>query len=71
MNKILEFFSKYLSRKFILTAVVLYILGKALFTKLDVSDPVAMLILSLIGGVGIAYGFINVKDAKIGLDKKE
>jgi hypothetical protein len=36
------------------------------YTKIGVSDAVLMTVLALLGGVGVAYGFINVKDSQSG-----
>ena len=44
--------------------------GLPLCYKLNqVSDSVTMIVLGILAGVGVAYGFVNVKDAKVDLDK--
>lgn len=60
--------SKYFSRKFILTLMVtiLSVVVPVVYTKMGVSDAVLMTVLALLGGVGVAYGFINVKDSQSG-----
>jgi hypothetical protein len=61
---------KYFSRKFILTLIVLILsaVSPYIYKQIDVSDTVALAVLAIFGGVGVAYGFINVQDAK--LDKQ-
>ena len=59
--------SKYLSRKFLLTIMVLILAYCApiAYKSAGVSDTVALAVLAIMGGVGAAYGFIQGKlDAK-------
>lgn len=52
------------SRKFLLTLIVLLLLSllPVFFKHNLVGDAVAMMALGGIIGVGVAYGFINIKD---------
>lgn len=63
--------TRFLSRKFILTAVVLLMVGglPMIYKSNGVSETVTMTVLILLGSVGAAYGFMNVKDAKIEMEK--
>jgi hypothetical protein len=56
----------YLSRKFILTILVLGMVGIGPITYKEngVSDTVTLTVLVILASVGVAYGFINIKDAK-------
>ena len=58
--------TRFLSRKFILTVVVLLMVGglPMIYKNNGVSETVTMTVLCLLGAVGAAYGFMNVKDAK-------
>lgn len=58
--------SKFLSRKFILTVLVILMVGilPLLFIKAGVSDAICMTVLILLGAVGVSYGFMNLKEAK-------
>lgn len=61
---------KFLSRKFIVTLLVVG-MGGALpiaYQKAGIGEGVILAVLTLLTGVGIAYGVINTKDAA--LDKK-
>lgn len=63
--------SKFLSRKFIVTLLVVG-LGAGLplaYQKAGVGEGVILAVLALLTGVGIAYGVINTKDAM--RDKQE
>lgn len=62
--------SKFLSRKFIVTLLVtgLAAVLPFVYQKAGVSENVMLTVLAIIGGVGVAYGVINTKDAS--LDKK-
>jgi hypothetical protein len=56
----------YLSRKFLMSS---FILGSAYFLPISLhahglSDAIVMASLALVSGVGIAYGIVNIKDAK-------
>lgn len=64
--------SKFLSRKFILTLVVLLMVGglPMIYKANEVSETVTMTVLILLGSVGAAYGFMNVKDAKNEIERK-
>lgn len=66
-----EFFLKYLSRKFLLTVLVIFcsVYFPKIYKEAGVSDSIALAVLALLGGVGVAYGFVNVKDAS--LEKKK
>lgn len=58
---------KYFSRKFVLTLLVilLSVIAPYLYKQIEVSDSVVLAVLAILGGVGVAYGFINVQDAKV------
>lgn len=62
---------KYLSRKFFLTLIVLGLVAflPSFYKQNAVSDTIAMAVLVILASVGAAYGFINIKDAKLGLEK--
>lgn len=62
-----ELMIKFMSRKFILTIGVVSLAGymPKVYKEVGVSDTVTLAVLALLGGVGMAYGFINVKDAQI------
>lgn len=64
--------TRFLSRKFILTVVVLLMVGilPMIYKNNGVSEAVTMVVLGLLGAVGAAYGFVNVKDAKVEMEKK-
>jgi hypothetical protein len=55
--------NKFLSRKFLLTIWIsaLSVAAPILFKKAEVSDVVILSVLGILGGVGVAYGFINMK----------
>lgn len=55
--------AKYFSRKFILTILIslMSAIAPVVYKKFDVSDMVTLSVLALLGGVGAAYGFINIK----------
>lgn len=59
--------SKYLSRKFIVTIFVSIasVAVPILFKNQEVSDTVSIMVLGIIGGIGTAYGIINLKESKI------
>lgn len=61
--------SKYFSRKYTLTLLVLALTGGApiVYKNVGVSDTVTLTVLLIFASVGAAYGFINVKSAKAGL----
>jgi hypothetical protein len=64
--------SKFLSRKFILTILVL-ILVPILpigYKELAVSDAITMAVLGIIASVCAAYGILNLKDAQNEIAKK-
>ena len=58
---------KFLSRKFIISILIVVIsfICPIVYQAMHVSDQVTMLVLGIIGGVGVAYGVINVKDAQV------
>lgn len=58
--------SKFLSRKFILTVIVLMLVAIApiCYKQNGVSDTIVLTVLLIFAAVGTAYGFINLKDAK-------
>lgn len=58
--------SKFLSRKFILTIIVIILVGvlPIVYKTNGVGDSICMTVLGLLGAVGVAYGFINLKEAK-------
>lgn len=64
---------KYFSRKFILSLLVIF--GAAAlpvwFKNNGVDDTVTMLVIALFTGVGVAYGFVNIKDASIEKKRQE
>lgn len=58
---------KYLSRKFLLTLLVV-ILSSVLpvvYKDKGVSDNVLLVVLALFGGIGAAYHFVNLKEAQV------
>lgn len=57
---------KYFSRKFILTLLISFLsVGAPLMYKNNgVSDNIAIAVLAILGGIGAAYGFVNVKAAE-------
>lgn len=61
-----SFILKFLSRKFILTIGVLMaaVMYPKVYKEAGVSDSVTLAVLALLCGVGVSYGFINVKDSK-------
>lgn len=66
MDEIKKIAKNFMSRKFILT---FWITGLSVgvpitFKQHQISDNVVMAVLAILGGVGVAYGFINIKDAK-------
>ena len=63
--------SKYFSRKFLVTIMVMLgaVVSPFLYSKAGVTDTVTLAVLAILGGVGVAYGVVNVKDA--GLNKKD
>jgi 4-hydroxybenzoate polyprenyltransferase len=63
--------NKFLSRKFIITLLVLGAgsLVPYKMHEVGMSDTLILAVLGLFTGVGIAYGVINTKDAA--LDKKD
>jgi len=63
--------TKFLSRKFILTVLVMGMAGALpiAYRHIGVSDMVTMTVLCLLGAVGAAYGFMNIKDAKTELER--
>jgi len=64
---------KYFSRKFVLTVFVLLlaVIAPVVYKDKGVSDMVLLAVLGILSGVGVAYGFLNVREAKINSDKKE
>ncbi len=58
--------NKFLSRKFILTVLVvlLSVMAPFVYKKVEVTDQVTLMVLAILGGVGVAYGFINLKASK-------
>ena len=60
--------AKYFSRKFIVTILVAIIgaIAPIVYTKLGVSEMVTMTVLAMVGGIGAAYGVINIKDKSNG-----
>lgn len=58
--------SKIWSRKFILTILIsgFTSLAPIIYKHFGVSDTVSLAALSILGGVAVGYGLINVKDAK-------
>jgi len=64
---------KYFSRKFVLTVFVLLlaVIAPVAYKDKGVSDMVLLAVLGILSGVGVAYGFLNVREAKINSDKKE
>jgi hypothetical protein len=64
--------NRYFSRKFVLTIVVMLLsVGAPLLYKTNgVSDSITLSVIALLGGIGVAYGFINVKDAKLDKESK-
>lgn len=64
--------SKFLSRKFILTLIVIVLAGALpyVYKAAAVSDTITIAVLVLLAAVGTAYGFVNLKDAKIDLEKQ-
>lgn len=63
--------TRFISRKFILTVVVLIMVGALpmIYKSNGVSETVTMTVLILLASVGAAYGFMNVKDAKVEAEK--
>lgn len=63
--------SKFFSRKFIVTLLVTMLASMlpVVYTKAGVGEGVMLAVLGILGGVGVAYGVINMKDAA--LDKKK
>lgn len=59
--------SKYLSRKFLVTIFVALssVVVPILFKHAEVSDTVVLMVLGILGGIGTAYGILNVKESKI------
>ena len=62
--------NKWLSRKFVVTIIVFCaaIFIPILYKHAGVSETVILAVLGIVGGIGVAYGIINVQDAKV--DKK-
>ncbi len=62
--------SKFLSRKFIVTLLVvgLGVASPIAYQKAGIGEGIILAVLALLSGVGVAYGVINMKDAK--LDKR-
>jgi len=63
---------KFISRKFIMTVVVVLLVSVLPITYKtnEVGDTITMTVLAILAAVGAAYGFINVKDAKLEIQKK-
>ena len=63
---------KYFSRKFILSIIVVVLAATipVWFRVNEVQDMVTLSVIALFTGVGVAYGFINVKDAKLEKEKQ-
>lgn len=57
---------KYFSRKFIITILVAVIgfIAPIVYAKLGVDETVTLAVLALVGGMGAAYGVINIKEKK-------
>lgn len=68
---IIQFLSKYLSRKFIVTLLIMILapLIPYIYKVNGVSDSISMAVLALIGGVGAAYGVLNVAQDKVEKNK--
>lgn len=64
--------TRFLSRKFILTVLVLFLTGALpmIYKANGVSDTITLSVLITLASIGAAYGFINVKDAKNELEAK-
>lgn len=63
--------TRFLSRKFILTVLVILMVGglPMVYKANGVSETVTMTVLLLLASVGAAYGFMNVKDARVEIEK--
>ena len=63
---------KYFSRKFILSIIVVVLAATipVWFRVNEVQDMVTLSVIALFTGMGVAYGFINVKDAKLEKEKQ-
>lgn len=62
-------------RKFTLTLLIMLfsLVAPAVYKKLEVSDSITMMVLGIFGGVGVAYGAVNVAATKAHgvVEKKE
>lgn len=56
--------SRFLSRKFLVTILVsmLTAILPIAYQKTGVSETIMLAVLAIIGGVGVAYGVVNIKD---------
>jgi hypothetical protein len=54
-------------RKFVIALIVMIVsvAAPALYKHLEVSDAITMMVLGIIGGIGVAYGAVNVLDSKV------
>ena len=62
----MKFISRYISRKFLLTMGVMFMVYKVPteFKALGVADNITIGVIALLGAIGVAYGFVNIKDNK-------
>lgn len=60
--------SKYFSRKFVLTVFIslLAVVVPVVYKDKGVSDTVLITVLGILSGVGVAYGFLNIKSKSLG-----
>lgn len=60
------FIKRYISRKFILTIGMIALLYKLPieFKTAGVADNITLGVMAILGSIGVAYGFMNVKDPK-------
>lgn len=58
---------KIISRKFIVTLLVMLVtvIVPIIYKKSEISDSIIMTVLAIVGGIGVAYGVVNVFDRKI------
>ena len=56
--------AKYFSRKFIVTLLVTVValIIPIVYHKIGVNEMITMAVLAIVGGVGVAYGVVNIKD---------